>query len=65
MGDEKLYTTQQAAVLLGVCDSYIRRMIGAGKAHPKTRIGNSYVFDMAEIERLRSRPKGKSGPKPK
>lgn len=64
MEESKLYTTQEAARILGISDSYIRRMIGAGRAIPKARIGNSYVFDMAEIKRLDGRNKrGKQPPK--
>ena len=59
--EEELFTTQQVAVNLGVSDAYIRKMIAQGKAHPKTKFGKVYVFTRSEIERLRTRPKGKGG----
>lgn len=59
--EDDLYTTQQVASFLGVSDVRVRQMIAKGQAIPKTRIGNSYVFTKAEIERLRTRPKGKGG----
>ncbi len=58
---QRLYTTPQAAQELGVSDSLLRMMIMKGKAHPKQRIGNSWVFTIDEIERLRHR-KRTSGP---
>ncbi len=54
-GKDKLYTTQQTAHELGVTDSHIRNMIRTGKAYPAQRIGNSWVFTIDEIERLRGR----------
>jgi excisionase family DNA binding protein len=51
----KLYTTQEAAQELGVTDSHIRNMIRTGKAQPAQRIGNSWVFTIDEIKRLRGR----------
>lgn len=59
--EDELFTTQQVASSLGVSDAYVRQMIARGQAIPKARIGNSYVFTKAEIERLRTRPKGKGG----
>jgi len=57
----KLYTTQQVAQELGVTDSLLRMMIRSGKAHPAQKFGNSWVFTVDEIERLRQR-KRTSGP---
>jgi predicted site-specific integrase-resolvase len=57
----KLYTTQQAAQELGVSDSLLRIMIRKGTAHPNQKIGNSWVFTLDEIERLRHRNR-KTGP---
>ena len=57
----KLYTTQQAAQELGVSDSLLRVMIINGTAYPKQKIGNSWVFTLDEIERLRHRNR-KTGP---
>jgi len=54
---DKLYTTQQAAAQLGMSDSNLRNLIRWGKATPKERIGNSWVFTLEEIERIRNRPK--------
>lgn len=60
---DRLYTTQQVAEVLNVSDAYIRQMIAAGKAHPKQRIGNSWVFDTVEIDRLRTSRKSRGRPK--
>lgn len=59
--EDELFTTQQVASSLGVSDAYIRKMIAQGKAIPKGRVGNIHVFTKAELERLRTRPKGKGG----
>jgi len=61
--EDELFTTQQVAKLLGLSDAYIRQMIASGQAIPKTRIGNIYVFESAEIERLRNRRKRGGGSK--
>ncbi len=61
----KLYTTQQAAQQLGLSDSHMRNMIRTGIAHPKQRIGNSWVFTLEEIERLRSRSRTRGPAKKK
>jgi hypothetical protein len=51
----KLYTTQQAAELIGFTDSRLRQLIAVGIARPKQRIGHSWVFTVKEIERLCNR----------
>ena len=56
-GKEQLYTTQQAAQMLGCTDSRLRQMILAGTAQPAQQIGGTWVFTGEEIERLRTRPK--------
>jgi hypothetical protein len=61
---QKLYTTPQAADMLGVTDGRLRQLIVTGEAHPAQRIGNSWVFTIDEIERLRGR-KQKPGRAPK
>jgi len=53
----KLYTTQQAAVMLGFTDSRLRQLILAGQAQPAQQIGGTWVFTLEEIERIRNRPK--------
>lgn len=55
--EDRLYTTQEVAQELSVSDAYIRKLIRQGKAHPRQRIGNSWVFTLEELERLRNRPK--------
>ena len=55
--EDRLYTTQEVAQELSVSDAYIRKLIRQGKAQPKQRIGNSWVFTLEELERLRNRPK--------
>ena len=61
--EDELFTTQQVASSLGVSDTYVRKMIAQGKATPKGRVGNIYVFTRTELERLLNRPKGKRGGK--
>lgn len=63
-GKQKVFTTQEAAEQLGISDSHMRNLIRWGKAQPVQRIGNSWVFTLDEIERLRTRPKTR-GRKPK
>lgn len=58
---EKMYTTQEAAELLGISDSRLRNLIREGKAQPKQQFAGAWVFTLAEIERIRSRPKSKGG----
>lgn len=53
--EDRLYTTPEVAKELGVTDGYIRRMIIEGKAQPKQRLGNNWLFTKEEIERLRTR----------
>ena len=53
--EDRLYTTQETAEQLGLSDSHVRNMIRTGIAQPKQRIGNSWVFTIDEIERLRNR----------
>ena len=61
MGAQALFTTQQVANELSISDAYLRQLIAAGKAHPAQRIGNSWVFDKQEVDRLRNRPKNRGG----
>ena len=63
--EQKLYTTQEVAQELSVSDAYIRQLIGRGQAYPVQRIGNSWVFTQAELERLRTRPRAGKRGKPK
>jgi hypothetical protein len=53
----KLYTTQQAAAMLGFTDGRLRQLIIAGTAQPAQQIGGTWVFTLEEIERVRQRPK--------
>ena len=62
-GKDKLYTTQETAEQLGVSDSHVRNMIRTGIAQPAQRIGNSWVFTIDEIERLRTDRKPPGRPK--
>lgn len=63
--EDRLYTTQEVAAQLAVSDSYIRTLILKGIAKPKQMIGHTWVFDLAELERLRTRSKSKGGRPPK
>ena len=58
---EKMYTTQQAAEMLGISDSRLRTLIVEGRAHPKEQLGGTWFFTLDEIERLRTtrRPRGR------
>jgi hypothetical protein len=58
MEQPKMYTTQEIALELGVSDVYVRVMIQRGVAQPKQKIGrHMWLFDQAELDRLRTRPK--------
>lgn len=61
MEDKALYSTQEAAQLLGISDSRIRQMIMLGHFRPKLQIGRAWVFTKEEIEELRNRNKSKGG----
>ncbi len=61
MEESELYTTQQAASMLGVSSSRIRQLIMLGEAKPLRKFGITWMFDRAEIERLHNRPKSKGG----
>ena len=58
---ENRFTTPQVAAALGLSAAHIRRMITQGTAKPIESIGGSWLFTAEEIERLRTRPKSKSG----
>ena len=58
---DKLYSTQEAATMLGISDSRIRQMIMRGEFTPKRQIGRVWVFSPEEIEQLRHRNKSKGG----
>lgn len=53
---QRLYTTQEAASMLGVTDGRLRQMIVKGEAQPTAQIGGTWMFNREEIERLKSRP---------
>ena len=57
----ELFTTIEAAQQIGIGDAYLRNLISDGKAHPTKMIGGTWMFDAAEIERLRNRPISKGG----
>lgn len=54
---EPLFTTQQAASMIGITDGYLRTLVSQGRATPQTEIGGTLMFSKAEIERLRNRPR--------
>jgi len=62
-GKDKLYTTQEAAALIGVTDGRLRQLILNGKATPAQQIGGTWLFTVEEVERLRTRPKRIGRPK--
>lgn len=55
-GEKKLYTTPEAADHIGMSSSRLRGLIAEGEARPVQQIGGTWLFDEAEIERLRNRP---------
>ncbi len=61
MEEQQLFTTQEVAQELSITDSRVRKLIAAGKAHPKQQIGGTWMFTREEIERLRTRPISKGG----
>jgi excisionase family DNA binding protein len=54
--EQKLYTTQEVASILGITDRRVRQLVEQGKAQPVQQIGGTWVFNAEEIERLKSRP---------
>lgn len=58
--DKKMYTTQEAAQLLNVNDSYLRQLVAAGKA-TAVKFADRWMWTASEIERLHTRPKSKGG----
>jgi predicted site-specific integrase-resolvase len=60
---ERMYTTQEAAELLGISDSRLRNLIREGKAQPKQQFAGAWVFTIAEIERIRGQRKKAGRPK--
>jgi hypothetical protein len=56
-GEKTLYTTPQAAEVLGISASRMRNMIMTGKAIPDQQIGGTWLFTIEEITRLQTRPK--------
>jgi len=63
MESEKLFDTREAATALGISGSMLRYLIAIGQAKPLRKIGLGWVFDAAEIERLRDRPQKGGRPK--
>jgi hypothetical protein len=57
----KLYSTQEAAVMIGFSDSRLRQLILADLAKPNQKIGGIWLFTIEEIERLRNRPIRRGG----
>ena len=60
-----MYTTPEAADLLGISDSRLRNLIREGKAHPKQQVGGTWLFTLEEIERLRHRKRTRGPDKKK
>jgi excisionase family DNA binding protein len=60
-GQEKLYTTQEAARELGISYTWLRALIVDKIAQPAQQIGGTWLFTSEEIERLRTsrRPPGR------
>jgi hypothetical protein len=63
--EQKLYSTTEVAKELGVSAGHMRNLIMAGNAHPKHQIGRNWVFDLDEIERLRTSRNPRGRPKKK
>ena len=60
-----MFSTSEVAQELSVSDSYIRKLIAAGKAYPKQQFGGTWLFDAVEVERLRTSRKPPGRPKKK
>ena len=54
--ERRLYTTPEAAELIGISANHMRTLIVRGTATPAKQIGGTWLFSIEEIERLRSRP---------
>lgn len=63
--EERLYSTAEVAQTLDVSSAYILKLIAEGKAQPIQKVGKGWVFNLAELERLRNRSKSKGGRPPK
>lgn len=65
MEDQKLFSTSEAATMLGTTAGALRLLIMRGVITPKLKIGRAWVFTQADIEELRTRQKNKGGRPPK
>lgn len=61
--EEKLYSTTEIAEALSVTDAYVRILIKAGKARPFRKVGNNWLFNQEELDRLRNRKTRPGRPK--
>ncbi len=59
--EEKLYSTTEVAATLDVSSAYILKLVAQGKATPIRKVGRNWIFDQAELDRLRNRQKSKGG----
>ncbi len=59
---KQLYTTAQAAKMLGISANHMRGLISTGKAVPYLTFGGTHAFTATEIERVRARPDGRGRP---
>lgn len=58
------FTSQEAAKLLGVTDSYLRHLVRAGEGPvPARQAGNRHAYTLAQIEELRAHLAKKGGSK--
>jgi len=58
------FTSQEAAKLLGVTDSYLRHLVRAGEGpQPARQAGNRHAYTLAQIEELRAHLAKKGGAK--
>lgn len=62
MEEKELYTTQEVAQELSVSDSYVRKLIARGLAHPKRQIGGTWLFTKEEVDKLRTNRKARGRP---
>jgi excisionase family DNA binding protein len=59
---ERTYTTPEAAHKIGISAGYLREMIADGRAQPAQQVGGTWLFTLAEIERLKSERKSRGRP---
>lgn len=58
-----VYTTQEAAEILGVSDAYLRQLISRDQLSAKRMGKRIWLISGEEVQRLQARPKRRRKPK--